>query len=87
MADGGGGDKPPDRGKTRDRNKMEDDAEREPVFYMLGDTPPYRVYVEKVDKNDKINKFSLGSTLKKDRNYDRNITEMKYLGKNKIIVF
>lgn len=84
----GGGNKPPDRGKPRDENKMDDSGEEsESFFYMLGDTAPYRVYVEKVDRNEKINKFSLGSLLKKDHNYDGSVTEMKDLGKNKIIMF
>lgn len=85
----GGGTLPPDRGKQNninDGNKMEDDA-RDSYMYVARDAPPYRVYIEIMDNTKRINKFSVGSMLRKMDKYRNHMTELKYLGRNKIIVF
>jgi hypothetical protein len=88
MAGGGGGD-PPDRGKNNFYNvgnKMATEN-RESYMYVARDAPPYRVYVEILDNQKRINKFSVGVLLRKVEKCRNHITELKYLGKNKIIVF
>ncbi|XP_062556358.1 uncharacterized protein LOC134221180 [Armigeres subalbatus] len=102
MAEGGGGGKPPDPG-TKKKNKMEENGGKhattsdgihgngttvqQKYLYTKSDHGPYRVYVELTDKTNKINKFTLGAWLRKLDKYRRSVTEMKYLGRNKIIVF
>lgn len=100
MAEGGGGGQPPDPGAVR-KNKMANpnpgnksttgndnmEVEREKYLYTRNDFAPYRVYVELTDKSKKINKFTLGAWLRKSEKYRRSLTEMKYLGRSKIIVF
>ncbi|XP_065088353.1 uncharacterized protein LOC135709859 [Ochlerotatus camptorhynchus] len=71
MAEGGGGSVPTDIGND----------------YLIGDYAQYRVYVELVNKTNKINNFSLGSWLRKMDKYRQTVTEMEYLRSNKIIVF
>ncbi|XP_029725192.2 uncharacterized protein LOC115265101 [Aedes albopictus] len=90
MATGGGGGLPPDKGKDQseiDGNKMADDSAPESFMYTARDAAPYRVYVEIIDNTKRIYKFSVGSVLRKLEKYRNQITELKYLGRNKIIVF
>lgn len=90
MATGGGGGLPPDKGKDPSENgedNMADDLPRESYLYTARDAAPYRVYVEILDKTKRINKFSVGSVLRKLDKYRNQITELKSLGRNKIIVF
>ncbi|XP_062565361.1 uncharacterized protein LOC134227723 [Armigeres subalbatus] len=56
-------------------------------LYTKSDHGPYRVYVELTDKTNKINKFTMGAWLRKLGKYRRSVTEMKYLGRNEMIVF
>ena len=55
--------------------------------YTVQDSGPYRIYVELRNKDRKINKFSLGSMLRGTNEYRRYVTDMKYVGSNKILVF
>lgn len=102
MAEGGGGGEPPDPGAVKkikmaetdggnkspnDDGKMDVQATREKYLYTKNDQGPYRVYVELTDKTNRINKFTVGAWLRKSDKYRRSVIEMKYLGRNKIIVF
>lgn len=63
---------------------------REDVVYTHKDAAPYRVYFELRNDEDgtkKINKFGLGSTLRSNDTYKRHIVDMKYAGRQKILVF
>lgn len=55
--------------------------------YTVQDSGPYRIYVELRNKDRKINKFSLRSMLRGTNEYRRYVTDMKYVGSNKILVF
>lgn len=73
------------------KNQHDDDKpKRENVIYTHQDAAPYRVYFElRNDENGtkKINKFGLGSTLRSNDTYKRHIVDMKYAGRQKILVF
>lgn len=74
------------------RNGIQHDnkAKREDVIYTHRDAAPYRVYFElRNDENGakKINKFGLGSTLRSNDTFKRHIVDMKYAGRQKILVF
>lgn len=59
------------------------------VVYTEADTGPYRVYFE-LRNNDgvqRINKFAVGSTLRKNEKFKQCITDMKQVGRNRIMVF
>lgn len=59
------------------------------VVYTEVDTGPYRVYFE-LRNNDgaqRINKFAVGSSLRKMEQYKHCITDMKQVGRNRILVF
>lgn len=64
-------------------------AVKENITYTSLDTGPYRIYFELRVRNEgqKINKFSLGSTLRKMDQFKPFITDMKYVGLHKTIVF
>lgn len=55
--------------------------------YTIQDSAPYRIYVELRNKDRRINKFSLGSMIRGMNEYRRYVTDMKYVGNNKILVF
>lgn len=62
---------------------------QENYTYTHRDSAPYRIYVElkKKDEEKRINKFSLGSMIRGMNEYRRHVTDMKYVGNNKILVF
>lgn len=62
---------------------------KENITYTSMDTGPYRIYFELRNRieGQKINKFSLGASLRKMEQYKPFITDMKYVGLHKIIVF
>lgn len=59
------------------------------IKYTIQDSGPYRIYVQ-LRNNDgsqgKLNKFSLGSTIRKLENFKGFIVDMKYVGRHKILV-
>ncbi|XP_062703499.1 uncharacterized protein LOC134285957 [Aedes albopictus] len=58
--------------------------------YEHGDQGPFRVIVELIDTQDgrvKINKLSLACTLRKMPLYKTHVTEMKQVGRNKLMVY
>lgn len=58
--------------------------------YESGDQGPFRVMVELVDTqngNLKINKLSLACTLRRMPMYKTHVTEMKQVGRNKLMVY
>lgn len=57
------------------------------VEYTMEDTGPYRIYFEPLTMEERINKFSVGSTLRKMEQYRRHIVDMKQVGRNKIMVY
>lgn len=60
------------------------------ITYNSNDCAPYRIYCELRDNRNgtvKINKFSLGSELRKHDGFKKFITDMKYVGRHKILVF
>lgn len=60
------------------------------ITYNNNDSGPYRIYCELRDNKGgtlKINKFSLGSELRKLDGFKMFITDMKYVGRHKILVF
>lgn len=63
--------------------------QQENYTYTHQDSAPYRIYVElkKKDEARRINKFSLGSMIRGMNEYRRHVTDMKYVGNNKILVF
>lgn len=61
----------------------------ESIQYNCGDRGPYRIYVElrnNEGNKTKINKFSLGASLRKIEASRGHIMDMKYLGRFKIMV-
>lgn len=60
------------------------------IIYSAMDAAPYRIYIElkqKGDRNNKINKFALGAYLRGMAEFKAFITDMKYLGQHKVMVF
>lgn len=57
------------------------------VEYTMADTGPNRIFFEPLTVEDRINKFSVGSTLRKMEQYRRHIVNMKQVGRNKIMVY
>lgn len=57
------------------------------VEYTTADSGPYRIYFEPLIEGDRINKFSLGSALRKMDQYRKHIVDMKQVGRNKIMVY
>lgn len=96
MAEGGGGSEPPDPG-ARGESKMADEAakdmkntqkvpEQESYLYTIRDEAPYRVFVESTGEG-RINKFAVGSMIRKLEKYRNHVTDLRYLGRNKIVAF
>lgn len=59
------------------------------IKYTIQDSGPYRIYVQ-LQSNDgshgKLNKFSLGSTIRKLEGFKGFIVDMKYVGRHKVLV-
>lgn len=58
--------------------------------YNQNDASPFRVIVQLLDDDEgrlRINKLSLGKVLSKIDEYKQNITNMRALGRNKVLVF
>ncbi|XP_055614126.1 uncharacterized protein LOC129760500 [Uranotaenia lowii] len=76
-----------------ERTSKQDSGKKDkPVFnYTVTDSGPYRVYFEPrseaAEKFPQINKFALGSALRKMAGYKNFISDMKYVSRQKIIVF
>lgn len=68
---------------------VESRVEYKNITYNSSDSAPYRVYFELRENTEmsKINKFSLGSTLRRIGDFKKFIIDMKYVGQHKIIVF
>lgn len=60
---------------------------QENFTYTCQDSPPYRVYMELKDKNRKINKYTVGLMIRKHEEFRRYVTDMKYTGARRIMVF
>lgn len=59
------------------------------IRYTIADTAPYRIYVElhnNETREKKINKFTLGSMIRKMEGIGGHIIDMKYVGQFKIII-
>lgn len=85
-----------DTQENRDQNNMplnvntSHDKQKINYQYESGDTGPYRVMVELIDTQNgdlKINKLSLASTLRRMPLYKTHVTEMKQVGRNKLMVY
>lgn len=91
MSEGGGGGIPPDKREQcaiqKDQDKMDTAQEKPSYLYAEMDSAPYRLYVEMIDNTKRINKFALGSVVRKMEKYRNNVTDMKYMGSNKIVLF
>lgn len=61
----------------------------ESFTYTHKDSGPYRVYLELRNRDDgrKINKFSVGQMLRQKSEFRNHVTDMKYIGKYKILVY
>lgn len=60
------------------------------ITYNRSDQGPYRLYFELRDTNNgvrRINKYSLGSKLRKMDGYKKHIEDMKQVGKNRIMLY
>lgn len=60
------------------------------ITYSAMDAAPYRIYIKlrnKGDGNNHINKFALGAYLRGMAEFKMFITDMKYLGQHKVMVF
>ena len=95
MADSGGGSDPPDPGahggtkmavETRNGTNTHAEQERETYLYTVRDEAPYRVYIEGTG-DERINKFAVGSMIRKLEKYRNHVTDLRYLGRNKIVAF
>lgn len=75
---------------STDNNRNGQRMDPENIIYTKEDSAPYRLYFELRDNKggtEKINKFSLGSFLRKMDHIRQFITDMKYVGQHKILVF
>ncbi|XP_058821795.1 uncharacterized protein LOC131683653 [Topomyia yanbarensis] len=92
MMEGGGDPPPADPGEQSEtemdnpKDTRKSTGNKENYLYTVQDDGPYRIYVESANA-EKINKFSLGSVIRKMDKYRHHVIELKYLGRNKIIVF
>lgn len=65
-------------------------VEQRNITYNRTDVGPYRLYFELRDTQNgikRINKFSLGSRIRKMETYRRHIEDMKQVGRNRIMVY